>query len=455
MIRSTTSLFALAGLTLAQAPIPSAPLRAQPDAATAPAVTEIREVGPSRDIDLVLCLDVSGSMQGLINAARQNLWSIVNDMATLKPQPRLRVALLTYGSPHYGKETGFVSVQTELTDDLDLVSQKLFALTTKGGSEYVARVVKRSLDDLKWSADPKALKLMFVAGNEPATQDPMFAADDMAKLAIQRGILVNTIFCGSQQKPEVEGWRQVARLADGKFAAIEQDQAVVIETPFDKQLQQLSVQLNQTYVVYGADRGRWAANQVAQDENAFKLNLAAVAQRCQTKAGNLYHNPRFDLVDACKDPKFVLTTVKKEDLPEALRKLTPEDLQKHVDGMAKKRATIQKQVAEIGKKRDAFVLEERKKLAGRGEKLFEEAMLESVRAQARSRGFERRVQPQVEEAPKPEEKAPQAPKEEAAPAQPAARIVAPQKQQQQKQQKLVPAKAGGKQVAPKPSVVRN
>ncbi|MCK5944241.1 MAG: VWA domain-containing protein, partial [Planctomycetes bacterium] len=368
----------------------------------------IREIGSSRDIDLVLCLDVSGSMQGLINAARQNLWSIVNDMATLQPQPKLRVALLTYGCPAYGQDSGFVSIQAGLTDDLDLVSQKLFALSTNGGSEYVARVVKRSLEDLEWSADPQALKLIFVAGNEPATQDPMFAADDIARQAIQRGILVNTIFCGSQQKPEVEGWRQVARLADGKFAAIEQDQAIVIETPFDKQLIDLSAQLNSTYVVYGQQRRQWASNQVAQDQNASTLNLAAAAQRCQTKAGGLYFNPRFDLVDACKDPKFVLTTVKKEDLPENLRKLSPEELKQHVDAKAQQRAEIQKQVAEIGRQRDAYVLAERKKLAGRGQKLFEEVMLDSVRAQARSRGFERRPEPAVKVTTEQEEKAPKA-----------------------------------------------
>jgi hypothetical protein len=430
MFRSTTTLFALAGMSLAQAPFPSVPMRPIADPEAAPAVSEVREVSPSRDIDLVLCLDVSGSMQGLIDSARQNLWSIVNDMATLQPQPRLRVALLTYGSPLYGKGSGFVSIQTGLTDDLDLVSQKLFALSTNGGSEYVARVVKRSLDDLEWSKDQQALKLIFVAGNEPATQDPQFAADEMAKRAIQRGILVNTIFCGSQQKPEVEGWRHVARLADGKFTAIEHNQQVVIETPFDKQLRDLSTQLNSTYVVYGANRVQWAANQVAQDRNAATLNLGAVAQRCQTKAGNLYHNPRYDLVDACKDPKFVLTSVKTEHLPEALQKMTVEELKAHVDGMAKKRGAIQKQVAEIGKQRDAFVLAERKKLAGKGEKLFEEAMLESVRAQARSRGFERRApsvvekaepeepvqqqQPvQQEKAPKAEKKAPQAPRKEA------------------------------------------
>jgi Mg-chelatase subunit ChlD len=225
MLRTTCSLFVMTGLALSQAPIASVPMRLQPSDAVGPVVAPMKS---ARAIDLVICLDVSGSMNGLINAARQNLWSIVNDMATLRPQPELRVALLTYGSPAYGAETGFVSIQAELTTDLDLVSQKLFALTTNGGAEYVARAVKRSLDDLKWSQDPEALKLIFVAGNEAATQDPEFNAMQMASAAIGKGILVNTIYCGNQQNPEADGWRQVAQLADGKFVAIEQNQIAVI-----------------------------------------------------------------------------------------------------------------------------------------------------------------------------------------------------------------------------------
>jgi len=386
---------------LAQAPTAIAPLQSD-GGGGATART-------SRAVDLVICLDVSGSMKGLIDAARQNLWSIVNDMAMLRPQPELRVALLTYGNPLYGPQAGFVSVQTGLTSDLDLVSEKLFALGTNGGDEYVARVVQRSLTDLEWSADPKALKLIFVAGNEGATQDPEVDAAAMAKAAIQEGILVNTIFCGDQGANEAEGWRQVARLADGKFAAIEQDQAVVIETPFDKQLGDLSAALNATSCPYGPQGQRWAANQVAQDQNAGSLNSAAVAQRCVTKAGSLYNNAAMDLVDACKDPKFELASVKKEDLPENLRALTLEQLKQHVDDMAKKRAVVSKQVSEIARKREAYVAEERKKMADKGDKLFEEAILELVRDQARSRGFERREPPK----PEVEQPATAEPKEEA------------------------------------------
>ncbi|MEZ6036349.1 MAG: vWA domain-containing protein [Planctomycetota bacterium] len=387
--------------------MPSVPPQLKPYAgktpanASKPAVAPIVAANPSRAIDLVICLDVSGSMDGLLNAARQNLWAVVNEMATLQPAPELRVALLTYGCPAYGAESGFVAIQTGLTNDLDTVSQKLFALSTNGGDEFVARVVKRALDDLEWSKDPQALKLIFVAGNEAATQDPMLDAMAMSKAAIEREIIVNTIYCGEPGKPEAEGWRNVAKLADGKFASIEQDTAVVIETPFDKQLGELSLALNTTYMPYGQNRTVWAANQVAQDNNAGTLNVAAVAQRCQTKASGLYYNTAFDLVDACKQAEFKLADVKKEDLAEDLRALSVGDLQKRIDEMGKKRGELQKQVEALGKQRDAFVEAERKKLGEAGDKLFDKVMLDSVRAQAASRGFTRKVEPKpvVEVAP--------------------------------------------------------
>ena len=49
------------------------------------------------DVDVVICLDVSGSMNGLLDSARIKLWDIVNDLAKIKPTPNLRVGLYSYG----------------------------------------------------------------------------------------------------------------------------------------------------------------------------------------------------------------------------------------------------------------------------------------------------------------------------------------------------------------------
>ena len=83
-------------------------------------------------IELAICLDTSGSMDGLINSVRQKLWTIVNDLAKAEPTPTLRVALLSYGNDGHNAENGWVNVETPFTEDLDIVSQMLFALTTNG-----------------------------------------------------------------------------------------------------------------------------------------------------------------------------------------------------------------------------------------------------------------------------------------------------------------------------------
>src|SRR5258705_2711251 len=96
---------------------------------------------PRRAVHLAICLDTSGSMDGLIDEARQKIWSIVNDLALATPTPRLRIALLTYGNDGHDAERGWVAVDAPFTEDLDTVSAQLFALKTNGGTELVARVL--------------------------------------------------------------------------------------------------------------------------------------------------------------------------------------------------------------------------------------------------------------------------------------------------------------------------
>ena len=111
-----------------------------------------------RDVDVVIALDVSGSMEGLIESAKQRLWDITNELARARPVPALRVAILTYGNPTYGEQAGYVRVDLPFTADLDAVNATLFAFRTDGGEEYVARAIQTSLDSLQWSPESDALR---------------------------------------------------------------------------------------------------------------------------------------------------------------------------------------------------------------------------------------------------------------------------------------------------------
>ncbi len=340
-----------------------------------------------RPIDLAICLDTSGSMDGLIDAAKQKLWAIVNDLALLEPEPKLRVALLTFGNNGHSEEMGWVKVDVPLTGDLDLVSQHLFALTTNGGEEYVGRVVDRAVRELGWSPSPDALRMIVVAGNESADQDPRILKADACRRAIERGILVNSIYCGDPADAIAPGWREVALLADGQFASIAPDGgSVVVATPFDAELTELSAAINETYLPYG-DAGReGCSNQWAQDANAAGLNSEAAAQRAQTKASGLYQCS-WDLVDACKQEGFDLESIPTEDLPEPMRTMSPEERLAYVRSMERKRAELQQRIQETGRKRDAWVAEESRKASLDDSRAFDRVLRDAIRRQASAKGF--------------------------------------------------------------------
>ena len=94
-------------------------------------------VSKDNKIQVALLLDTSNSMDGLIDQAKSRLWNIVNTLTTLKyngQAPQVEIALYEYGNDGL-KDENYIRQITPLTQDLDLVSEKLFALRTNGGSE--------------------------------------------------------------------------------------------------------------------------------------------------------------------------------------------------------------------------------------------------------------------------------------------------------------------------------
>lgn len=174
-------------------------------------------------IQMAILLDTSNSMDGLINQARSQLWKVVNEFATARRNgqvPDLRVALYQYGNSRLSKDTNWIQQVLPFSDDLDRVSEKLFALTTNGGQEYCGAVIQHAVNQLQWSESNDDLKCIFIAGNEPFSQGPV-GYQEVCKTAIEKGITVSTIFCGNEAQGVQTGWQAGALLADGSFMNID------------------------------------------------------------------------------------------------------------------------------------------------------------------------------------------------------------------------------------------
>lgn len=357
----------------------------------------------SQDVDLVLCLDVSGSMNGLIDSAKLRLWDVVNELARLKPTPKLRVALYSYGSPRYPADNGWVQKDLDLTEDLDEVYRVLNGYRTSGGNEYVARVAHAALAEQKWSGEKGALKLVFVCGNEPVDQDKQVTLDSVAAQAKKQGVIVNTIYCGSADNAEAAAWAKFGFQCGGRHANIDMNRAaqqVVIKTEYDAPILKLSGELNKTYVAYGKEGKDKAMNQAKQDANAAAAPAAAAPGggagpqtaalgRAASKASALYRNGTWDLVDRMKEKDFDLSKIKEEDLCDELKKLKPDERMDYLKKKAADREAIQKQITELSAKRQKQVDEARAKAPKTdGEKALDEALKSTVREQAKAKGFE-------------------------------------------------------------------
>ena len=329
---------------------------------------------------IAILLDNSGSMSGLLEQAKSELWKTVNELITARRRgktPQLEVALYTYGEPP-------AQLLVPLTDNLDIVSERLFAISIDGGTEYCGQTIAQATNQLAWSSSNDDLKLIFIAGNEPFSQGPVDYRE-ACRAAIAKGIIVNTIHCGSGIPDD---WREGALLADGKAASIDQNQQVVhIDAPQDAEIVRLGAALNDTYVPYGRQGSEGQMRQSVQDSNAAGVSSANAAQRSIAKANTFYRNHSWDLVDALRDGQVRLEKLNQEDLPEIMRPMSPQEQKSYLDTQLAKRQRIQERINTLSEQRRQFVARKRKEQAEAGADTLDQALTATVREQAIKKSF--------------------------------------------------------------------
>lgn len=329
-----------------------------------PAVAEARRsdhprVVKDQSIMLALLLDTSNSMDGLIDQAKSQLWKIVNELALAKcdngSRPNIRIALYEYGNDGLPSSEGYIRQVSPLTDDLDLISEKLFSLTTNGGNEFCGHVIRTSLQQLEWSSSKADLKMIFIAGNEPFTQGSV-PYRTACSLAREKDVVVNTIFCGGFNEGVKTEWKTGADLTGGTFMSIQQDRKTVyIATPYDEQISALNDRLNDTYIYYGRSGAAKKELQIAQDKNAESYSEANKVDRTISKSSHAYKNSSWHLVDAAKDDETVITKMQADDLPKEMKEMTVAQRKSYVNEKARERAQIQSEIQSLNVKRQSYI----------------------------------------------------------------------------------------------------
>jgi hypothetical protein len=368
-------------------PDASAPTSLVTTQASSPVMKEVSEVA-----QVALLLDTSGSMDGLINQARSQLWSMVNELAQgrriedgVRHKLVLEIALYEYGTAA-DAEAGFIRQVLPFTRDLDQVSEKLFALKTTGSDEYCGQVMQTALRDLQWATSDNALKFMFIAGNESFEQGPVDPSKILADAA-SKHIDVQLIHCDNTGNGD-PSWTKGAATAHTDLVSIDQNKVrQQIAAPQDEEISQLSAELNETYIAYGADGESAKNRQRAQDDNAKSAGAATATKRALVKGKQSYKNDNWDLVDATASNANVLGTVKESELPAEFRGKTNDEKRALVEAKRSKRTEIQAKLQTLEAERNQHVAAEEAKLNADSDKTLEGSMIKSVKTSASKKGY--------------------------------------------------------------------
>lgn len=314
-------------------------------------------------IDVVFVLDTTGSMGGLIEGAKQKIWSIANAISQTQQTPVIRFGLVGYRDR--GDE--YVTKMTPLTEDIDTMYADLMGYQARGGGdtpESVNEALFQAVERFDWTEQDGALKLIYLVGDAPPKMEYV---DDVkyqasCKMAKEKRININTIQCGSIGSTD-RFWQEISQLANGSYAKIEQSGGVVaIATPYDKQLAELNQEFQRTMIDYGdrETRSYQYAKRTRSDSIRAGAAPEAEADRAVyniSSAGTANAYGKQELVNDVVNGTVKIQEVKKNELPEQLQSLTLEEIKAEIKEKQIKREEITKRIKDLADKRAAYLQE--------------------------------------------------------------------------------------------------
>ena len=309
---------------------------------------------PGHMVDIVFAVDTTGSMGGLLDGAKRTVWSIANQVRNLDKDADLHVGLVAYRD--LGDE--YVTRDFALTSDLDAMYQELTGYQASGGGdvpEDVDAALYDAVHKMKWRTGAK--KIVFLVGDAPpASRGEVAKFEQTAKVAANQQIVINTIRCG-QDGETASAWQQIAMIGNGAFSTIEQNGGVQqIATPYDDKMAQLAAEIDSTTIIYGTAEAR---RHYAEKTAAVTATAPAAAKADRgayyAKGGGVAAAPAEDVVGGVATGAMNIDGLDEGQLPDEWQGKSKDEIKKDVEERATKRATAQKEIADLAKKRDEYI----------------------------------------------------------------------------------------------------
>ncbi|MCW8907347.1 MAG: VWA domain-containing protein, partial [Sedimenticola sp.] len=342
-------------------------------------------------IEVVFVLDTTGSMGGMIEAAREKIWSIASSMASADPAPEIRIGLVAYRD----RGDSYVTRVLDLSQDLDSIYAELMEFRAAGGGdgpESVNQALNEAVNRISWSQDDDTYRAIFLVGDAPPHMDypDETGYPETVRLAGQRGIVVNAIQCGDSPRTRSE-WNRIAQLGRGSYFQVGQNGgALAISTPFDEQIAGLSRKLDQTRLYYGSEEKREQQQKklAASEKLHTEASVESRARRATfnaSKSGRDNFLGEGELVADIASGRVEMDSIDPTHLPEPMRAMAPEAQQAIVKEKLEQRNELERQINRLAEQRADYIKEQVAK-RGDAETSLDHKIYQAVKRQAESKG---------------------------------------------------------------------
>ncbi len=344
-------------------------------------------------VELVFCLDATGSMSGLIHTAKEKIWDIVTVMTQAEPAPDIKLGMIFYRD----LQDDFVTKVYQQTENIDSIYSELLLIEAAGGGdspESVNQALNEAVSKMRWTSGKNVYRTIFLVGDCPPhmdyKQDIKYPVS--CKTANEKGVVINTIKLGIQCQEAVAHFKAIADATNGEYLQLGQNaDDVVIESPYDDSIRYYSYKIDASKIYYGSAEIQESMNIKQKSALGLYNNSSdnAIASRAQyniSKSGVNNFYGKNELVQEIMANEVSLEDIKEDALPENMQKMNNKERKKYVANLKKQRKENLANLHRLSKLREEFIIIKKKENPEKDS--FSAKIFEVIKKQAATKGVE-------------------------------------------------------------------
>jgi hypothetical protein len=299
-----------------------------------------------KQTDLVFCVDLSASTNGILHDVRTALWSIINE-TRLEQDQMIRIGVVGYARPSFGHQNYYVKILSNLTTDFDRLGYILYRMKiqVEKGDQYVPNALYETLTRINWSKNPMVQKVVYLIGNGSAYTGPLNLINICEEFR-RKKIIINSIYVLSDLENPLneKGYQTIAEMTGGRFIKITPTRQIHGQDNRTRAgvFYQMNHSFNSTMLFYTADAADRKKYTLDTDTYVLQYSIDAFIQRLRYKASEHYRRTAeaYDLISYYLNHRTLPEKINLEFLHKNYCLSTHEDIEAGVQQKALARSRL-------------------------------------------------------------------------------------------------------------------